>query len=417
MQICPKCNASYEDDLSECPQDGTSLEPAPHNLQKNPTIEDVIQVATHEMTAVVDLEKMEAMRLKALTQAQEHAANADPEATGTLLSGQDHQTQSGGFTQPADASLNFQEETTGVTQIDDSTDNIEPTEISQNHTQGSHSSPVTPSDREGLLTRQNTVFVIAGVLALSAFSIFIYVQSQSHLSLHASVLITTVPTQSEIWIDSQKRGESPLQLTLPPAFYDLEIKKDGYDSFRDIIELKAKGFTLAKSLKPKKNEDSKNKHASADELLERIHQTMSDEDLTPAWLNVKQFIQRYPDDPRILELLEKLGEQKWLRKQKLSQIGAKGLAKGSRNPAPWNQRFETAQTLMQKKEYDQAKVLLTILQQEKPKKAKPHRLLARITLAQNDIATTRYHLQQYLRLGGTDVDGQVKKWLIEHPPH
>ena len=86
-----------------------------------------------------------------------------------------------------------------------------------------------------------------------------------------------------------------------------------------------------------------------------------------------------------------------------------------KRPESWNTRLRQAELLVEQKKYGDAKQILSTLLREQPRRTRPHRLLARVAIGQNDATTSRYHLQRYLILGGADLDGQIKKWLQENP--
>ena len=410
MQICPQCNKIFADELTACPDDGSDLNPH-EELQRNPKLEEVVQVTTNERTAIVDLEKLEALRLQEKAQQDAFKATHDPEATGTFLRSPEEQTQSGEFTNSESSQL-FSNEKTVATQIKDREED-QPTELSIPNPSINTNAPLLSNENQRIKKSQTTLFLIGALILVATIS---YYFSRPALSSHASLLVTTIPTNSEVWIDSRLKGKTPIQIDLETGFYDLEIKNKGFHAFRDVIELSAKGLTLSKEL-TRLTEEKPSTTPSADKILEDTHKALRDKNTAAAFSNVKEFLRLYPEDPRGMILLTNVGEQQaLLKKENKSVKENKVTSTPQKNLPAWHERLQTAERLLKENKNDEAKQMLAQLLKEKPNKPRTHRLLARVALSSQDFSTTRYHLQRYLVLGGSDSDGQVKKWLHENPP-
>ena len=418
MKKCPKCEEKYEDDLQECPVDGTPLigtEP----VGKNPTFEEVVQVTATERTAVVDLEKLEAQRLIQEEAERQRMAAFDPEATGTFMMPDEGEKTAAGNATSAAGELSLNDNDFLYSDIENLPEH-QPTELTprDDRPQSSNSASeeatlaqvlTEPADKPKKIAF--TIAAAALVLVVSAILAFFNAGGTSAFGV--PLLVTTTPTNAEVWIDSRRAGETPLQLMLTPGFYDVEIKKEGFNPHRDIIELTGNGHTLAKALTPKVDNQANPSKKNADQIAESFFQSLQVKDITNATLHLKTFLRLYPDDKRSSLLIQKLGEET----AKLPQPTKDNTAPTSTPKGPsWEKRFSNAQGLANAGKEEQAKTILQTLIAEKPQRPAPHRLLARIASKTNNLDTTRYHLQRYLKLGGADTDGQVKKWLKEHPP-
>ena len=416
MKECPECQTQYPIEEEICPQDGAALVLKPP-LVKNPTIEEVVQVTPQELTAVVDLEKMEAARLKQEEASRLAAEAHDPEATGTILA---EQIQSIAPKSAADVPVSttssalenealysdiegFPEaQETVLTRVEQETEvRDEPTAATV----------VAPTEKK---TKTAALVIGAAAVILVFLATLFFFNNNRPSAFGAPLLITSVPTNAEVWIDSRRVGETPLQLVLSPGFYDVELKKDGFNSLRDIVELQGQGLSVSKALIPKGSSGPSPQNTGADKLLEQFYADLSAGRIATATTTLKSFLRLYPDDERGLRLIQELGKRAATTPP--SSNKAKRSAKVNAPKVPWRARLNQAESLIRSKKIAAAKSILSDLLAEKPGAAQPHRLLARIASSSNDLKTTRYHLQRYLKLGGADDDGQVQKWLRENPP-
>ena len=196
--------------MLECPNDGAPLQRPPEELQKNPKIEDVVQVTTNEMTAVVDLEKLEAIRLKEEAQKKAAKAALDPEATGTFFRAEEAQTQSSSLGNDVSSRL-FSEEHSAVTQVNEPEIYSEPTEISLPNLRVENN----PTDSEEQKSTDNSVLKYKVTIGIAGFvclaGLFLFFNPKPSEGSDATLLVTTVPTGAEVWVDSQLKGKSPIQ--------------------------------------------------------------------------------------------------------------------------------------------------------------------------------------------------------------
>tara|TARA_B100000683_G_scaffold33667_1_gene29399 strand:+ start:792 stop:2048 length:1257 start_codon:yes stop_codon:yes gene_type:complete len=417
MKKCPTCDKEYEAELVECPDDGALLvSNAPS--KKNPTLEEVVQVTATERTAVVDLEKMEAQRLIEKEAERRRLEAFDPEATGTFMAPDPAETASAVTAHSVADELSLKDNDFLYSDMENLPEH-QPTEL----THRAEEDDTSNTRQETALTQASTdaedkpkkiaLIIAAAALVLVVSASLAFFNSGGTNAFGAPLLVTTTPTNAEVWIDSRRAGETPLQILLAPGFYDVEIKKEGFSPHRDIIELTGKGHTLAKALTPKATTQEGVPTNNADQLADAFYQALQNKNIQNATIHLKTFLRLYPDDKRSSVLIQKLGEE--TIKQPKKPKKASDNAPASKGPS-WEERYASAQEFVRKNQNDQARTTLQRLIAEQPHRPAPHRYLARIAQKINDLNTTRYHLQRYLQLGGADTDGQVKKWLKEHPP-
>ena len=294
---------------------------------------------------MVDLEKMEAARLKQEEASRLAAEAHDPEATGTILA---EQIQSIAPKSTADVPVSttssalenealysdiegFPEaQETVLTRVEQETEvRDEPTAATV----------VAPTEKK---TKTAALVIGAAVILVFLATLFFFNNNRPS-AFGAPLLITSVPTNAEVWIDSRRVGETPLQLVLSPGFHDVELKKTDSTPCATLSSYRDRGSPYPRPSFPKGRSGPSPQNTGADKLVEQFYADLSAGRIATAATTLKSFLRLYPDDERGLKLIQELGKRAATAPP--SSNKAKRSAKVNAPKVPWRARLNRAESL------------------------------------------------------------------------
>jgi hypothetical protein len=456
MKVCPVCKTTYDDDAEHCDDDGELLIDADQeSLSENPELRDVLQVSPDEATSMIDLEAMEDKireRVEAKRAAdQERAAQAmkaaerlDPDVTGTIdleaLEKQRRRDKTSPGLVP-DSPEREKHEPTLITRDDRKAAGKGSTTVKKLSTNDS------PRDQKKILT---IALLVVGVL----LSVGAAVGVSFYFLRGEPLTVISVPPGASVILDGKALGTSPLSARATEGSHTIELSLDGYEPFKDVIDVPKGGTSFREPLKALPAGASPPKPAAdtvpADDDAEtaRVKALIAAGDFEGALGAIKAIIAASPDDPRGDALLSALTDAKTRPAPDKPATGSPKDGKspdkppsekppsGERKPkepkepkdkpvvdrpvsadkvASARGAYEDGERAYQGGRLDDAKLRFKESIQLDPRFYLPHRSVARIYEREGNIKQARYHLQRYLDLGGPDADMKVKRWLESHP--
>jgi hypothetical protein len=413
MKVCPDCKTAYSDDFEQCESCDIPLLDAPESLPENPELRDVVEVAPDEETAMVDLEAMEdRLRERAVERAEEEAeagasSRDDPEATGTMNLSQLQKQQRTREDDPVgDDEIGSDEETTQRTRVPEQT-----------------LASLPPEDQT---TSKAPVFIAVSVVAAVAIA-GVAVALWVLFAQGAPVSISSIPSGASVLIDGKEFGAAPVVTKVRRGAHTVELRLEGYVTFKEIIDVTQDGLNLAQELapvKPKEPElpdtpddppddppdNAKMSAVERDAEYRRIMTLIDERALDEAFEAIKTYVRGDPEDPRGDQLFDALA------KARASKLRPKNPGLSAKQKlAKADKLFAEGEAAYARRAMGDARMKLLQALQYNPKLSGPHRVLARIYLSQGNEKRVRYHLERYLRLGGKDRDRAVRRWLEDHP--
>ncbi len=459
MKICPDCHATYDDDAEVCAADGTALLDAAE-VDSEPAAavpeREVVKVSPNEATSIVDLEAMEEQfKARAAEREQEEAAQQaereqnlaklDPDATGTLhLDDVAAIIGDQSTTGPMPAA-----ERTQITRRPSRTDVIAPPKKGPN------------------------IAVIAGIIAGALFTLtilivvlyFVFGPSRGPL-----LTVTSVPPEAVVLVDGKDEGKAPLQTRVKLGTHTIELKLDGYEPFKEVVNVPEDGLQFLQPLKalegytppapaaadggaaaeaepadggPDAPPAAGDPQVQADLLAGAAQRLIDDGKYDDALSKIKDLIKIAPDDSRGEDLLDDLADAKAGGRASSSgktgrgKHGKRGKRDGRRagrddddggdervrviapkdpeeRKAAAKAAYQEGERLFRNNQLSQAKRKFQEAIQLNSKFYFPHRSIARIFQREGNLKKARYHLGRYLRLGGPDPDLKVRNWLEQN---
>ena len=268
------------------------------------------------------------------------------------------------------------------------------------HLARSARAPLQPK-QAAVLAIAALVLVIAGLFAFSRYS--------------AVLTVTTVPTGATVTLDGDVLGRSPLQKRVRVGVHGVELALDGYESWRDVVDVPAAGLPFLQPLKalPPPLPPAPTPAQLAAELVDAIGRLLDASDADTARAKLEQLEGIDPHNAAIAGLRARLD----VLQAKLDEEQRKLDAQNAHDSRISQARvaFAEADRLYTKGQLGKAKETLYRAIQLDGKYAEPHRLLGRIFNREGDVEKVRYHLQRFLQLGGADSDFKVREWLQSHP--
>jgi tetratricopeptide (TPR) repeat protein len=462
MKVCPECKITYDDSKEICDADGTDLILAEADLQKNPEPRSVQEVSPDEATAMFDLEAMEDKfkeyeeQKEAKLEEEKKAAQEsviDPDATGEIdLAELEKQRktrneENAAAVPPAGSSLDK---------------NDEKTQISRRRSlSGAHeiSTQQKPDAKPPILSAMQIAIMAGFVFTALVATVGTLVFGSESGSL---LTVTTTPPGAIVALDGAEIGRSPMSTHIAPGSYALALRLDGYEEFKEIIEIPEEGLPFLQPLKaipgwrpparpkasaisdspteanadPKEGPNQKTateaERPSANLLAEEIQQLVRQGNREKAFAAVKRMLLLYPEDARIDSLFQLVGEigskptsrergKPSASKSKKEKVGlggalsSAGSGDSSKTKTKESRRlYQAGEGFVRRSQYKDAKKAFKDAIRMDPSFFMPHRAIARLYQRENNIRQTKYHLERYLRLGGPDGDRRVRKWLDDH---
>jgi TolA-binding protein len=470
MKTCPQCQEIFADpELEECPNDGEVLVDKPDDLEESPALQEVLQVAPHDKTSMIDLEAMEVERQRIRAEKglddedEEEEEEYDPDATGLIdydkLKKKRRKRGLADYDDDEEEDDDEEDEEDAADGDDGESEEItdrrrrraaaqEKTEIRRDK-QGLFATAISrrPEELEAgnrrqkrqaaaaFAERRKARMVLMGILMGSLVigaSVALGLYYVLGLKSGANLTITTVPPGAAVLLDSKNVGTAPMQTRVKPGPHEILLRMDGYIDYRDVIDVPAAGLAFLQPLEKKEEaepekpaeDEGDDEEASigkkADDLAARCRGLIKEGDLDQALVVFKEFVALAPDDPRANTCLEGITDARTAEKSKtLSPVGAAASGnKGRKKTAPKKDpaaqardAHQEGQSLYGMGRLAEAKGAFLRAIRLKPGFAAPHRAVARIYHKENDKERARYHLQRYLDLGGPDPDFKVRRYL------
>jgi hypothetical protein len=471
MKVCPVCKTTYDDDAEHCDDDGELLiEADQENLSENPELRDVLQVSPDEATSMIDLEAMEdkirervdakrAADQDRAAKAMKEAEKLDPDVTGTIDLEALERKRSNDKTSP------------GVVKDSPEGEKHEPTLITRDGRKGASGKTTVktlagdkpPRDSKKVMTI--ALLVGGGILSVgAAIGVSMYFLRGEPLT------VISVPPGATVILDEKPLGVSPLTVRAAQGSHTIELTLDGYEPFKDVIDVPAGGTSFREPLKAL----PKTEHANAtapedggtadggtaavntaeggptddDPEVARVLALITSGDYEGALSAIKAIIAASPDDPRGDRLLSALTDAKTRPVGQKPPATTEPVDDKSDKPKPnkpgpsdrkprepkeprdkpvvgkpvsadrvasARSAYEDGERAYQGGRLDDAKLRFKESIQLDPRFYLPHRSVARIYEREGNIKQARYHLQRYVDLGGPDADLKVRRWLESHP--
>lgn len=482
MKVCPVCKAEYPDDVEACANDGEPLLEGGEVLPDNPELHDVLEVSPDEATAMVDLESLqpkikERLEEKAERDAERRARDAerrereereaDPDATGTLMApdldslrGRRHDDDDDDFDPEQDSTALLPAPPGGgaVPGDPDAFAQAGPTQVVPR-------APGPKKSSKGLIAAVIVLFGVFGAAGLAVGLYFAFGPGKGVV-----LTVTTVPPKASVRLDGKDIGLSPLQERVKPGSHTVELQLEGYESFKEVIDVPPEGLPFIQPLKAlpgtrtggdddsagpadagaASDDDGSDAGAApepggnnpkADKLAAAAERLLEKGDIDGALGKIKSLMKLAPDDPRADALFDRATEARAQGGQggsdepgRRGRGGRKGRRGGGSADKPDDddgpiavpvtgdkkqlaqEAYEEGERLFKNGRNPEAKRQFKLSIQLNPNYYLPHRSIARIYQREGNVRSARYHLQRYLKLGGPDPDFRVRQWLEKNPP-
>jgi hypothetical protein len=226
--------------------------------------------------------------------------------------------------------------------------------------------------------------------------------------------VTTVPHGATVTLDGEVIGTSPLQKRVRTGAHTIELSLQGYEPFREVIEVPSSGWPFLQPLKalpPPPPPPPTSAEIAADEAAQ-VKRLFDAGDLDGALAKVVEIERLVPDHAPSAALRRAVHEADDKRRDSLrqneSQAAFAGQLARARQLAAQGRQFYDGGKL------GPARTALFQSLKLDPKNPDPHRTLAKIFNRENDVVKVRYHLERFLELGGNDADFKVREWLRTH---
>lgn len=452
MKICPECQERYDDDVVSCAKDGEELVELPQELSGNPRLREPVAASPADRTSMIDLEAIEAKRKSKSAPAGDGGGEnqagdeqtpppaqpmeADGDATGTLQRTRAKKKRKGTVHDnvvaddvadaiPDDRRVNEEPTNkdmasrsrlsrldksgftragqTSVTMVDPDA----PREGTRAGTRTGLRAPNTARARS-LSGTQAAFLVLFGLLALMAAIVFF-------ARATAVLTVTTVPPGAAVLLDGAPVGLSPIQKRVRTSSHTIELSLDGYEPFKEIVEVPSSGLPFLQPLQKKPPPPPPPPTAAqiADELVKAAKLALDARDLELAKRKLDEALGLSPGLPAALTLMTTV-ETAISKRADEARKAEQSAANGSRLKQARVLAAEGRQ-LYDKGALGPAKEKLYASLKLDADNSEPHRTLGRIFNREEQVDKVRYHLQRYLELGGADGDFKVREWLKTHP--
>ncbi len=410
-----------DDDVSE---EGTPL-------PGNPAFPDVVPAGASDRTSMIDLEAVEARRAArraelareaAVNDASGHERSAtavrqgeperDVDATGTLARRartpksarlvKEEQTRS-----RADLpGPPLAEATTGITAAEPSA--MGASRVGLTRGGGSQRLKRPPTPKKPMSAAAASALVALVVVGLIV-GVFFAARATGVLT------VTTVPLGAAVTIDGEPIGTSPLQKRVRTGSHMLELALDGFEPFREVVNVPSDGLAFLQPLKalPPPPPPPPSPAEVAADLAAQVKRLFEAGDLDGAAARSAELVRIVPDHEPSRALraavdaaLSERGSQAAQRQQAAAAAARVMRAR---------QLSDEGLRLYQAGKLTPARTTLYDAIKLDPKNPDPHRTLAKIFNREDDIEKVRYPLERFLTLGGNDGDFKVREWLKSHP--
>lgn len=415
-------------------------------LPRNPELREVVQAQPSDRTAMIDLEAVQAKREARRAQQQaddgegdvdgdeavdeatpppERAAERDPDATGTLARGRKKKNK--GETQ---SRLVRDEQSRRTANADDGLEATEQEELGEREEPRSRtgmsrrdqSRVGNRPERDGTQqlarkkkapSRTLSPAAAASIVIIGVVGLIVVVFFAARAT--AVLTVTTVPHGAAVVLDGEAVGTSPLQKRVRTGSHVVELSREGYEPFREVVDVPSAGLPFLQPLKalPPPPPPPPTPAEIATDLAGQAKRLFDGGDLDGAIAKVDEIEKLVANHAGSAELRAAIKAA--VEKRAADRKKDAGIAAREAQLARSRQLAEEG-----KRAYDQGKLgpARTALYEALKLDAKnpdPHRTLAKIFNRENDVEKVRYHLERFLALGGNDANFKVREWLKAHP--
>lgn len=231
----------------------------------------------------------------------------------------------------------------------------------------------------------------------------------------AVLTVTTVPPGAEVILDGKVLGLSPVQKRVRTGSHVVELHRDDYEPFKEVIDVPTGGLPFLQPLqkKPPPPPPPPTPAQIAEELATSASQVFAAGDLDLARKKLDDALKLVPDHAGAKALLPKVAEA--IAQRDAQALRAEAAAAREARLRQARVLAEEGQRLYNKNQLGLAKEKLYASLKLDADNPEPHRTLGRIFNREDQVDKVRYHLQRYLDLGGADGDFKVREWLKAHP--
>jgi hypothetical protein len=226
--------------------------------------------------------------------------------------------------------------------------------------------------------------------------------------------VTTVPHGALVTLDGEAIGTSPLQKRVRTGAHTIDLKLDGYEPFREVVDVPSSGWPFLQPLKalpPPPPPPPTNAEIAAD-LAAQAKRLFDAGDLDGALAKVLEIERLVPDHVPSTELRKAVHEAEDKRQDALRKDATNAAFQAQIARA--RQKSDEGRRLYDQGKLGPARTALFDALKLDPKNPDPHRTLAKIFNRDNDVDKVRYHLERFIELGGNDADFKVREWLKAH---
>lgn len=231
----------------------------------------------------------------------------------------------------------------------------------------------------------------------------------------AVLTVTTVPPGAEVILDGKVLGLSPVQKRVRTGSHVVELHRDDYEPFKEVIDVPTGGLPFLQPLqkKPPPPPPPPTPAQIAEELATSASQGFAAGDLDLAKKKLDDALKLVPEHAGAKALLPKVAEA--IAQRDAQALRAEAAAAREARLRQARVLAEEGQRLYNKNQLGPAKEKLYASLRLDADNPEPHRTLGRIFNREDQVDKVRYHLQRYLDLGGADGDFKVREWLKAHP--
>jgi hypothetical protein len=442
-------------------------------LPGNPALREVVPATPSDRTAMIDLEALEARRAARRAEAAAahdddgtgrdgtdgngeedertppptKAPGRDPDATGTLA-----RARRGNRNQPPARLVRDERPADDVERVVDDDDAGDEDDDESRHAGDGGGTRSRMSRREGTraggtraggtrtgltragqgaadgtrtgLTRATTMkpskqrrplspMAAAGAVVLGVVTLIVVVFVASRAT--GVLTVNTVPHGAAVILDGEAIGTSPVQKRVRTGAHTIELKLDGYEPFREVVDVPSSGWPFLQPLKalpPPPPPPPTNAEIAAD-LAAQARRLFDAGDLDGALAKVVELERLIPDHVPSSEVRAAVRAAESRRQELLRKDAAQAAFQAQLARA--RQKAEEGRRLYDQGKLGPARTVLFEALKLDPKNPDPHRTLAKIFNRADEVDKVRYHLERFLELGGNDADFKVREWLRTHP--
>lgn len=233
----------------------------------------------------------------------------------------------------------------------------------------------------------------------------------------AVITVTTVPPGAQVTLDGKVLGVSPVQKRVRVGEHLVELALDGYEPFKEVVQLDSAGLPFLQPLKkkPPPPPPPPTPAEIADRLVREATSAFADGtgNVEEARKKLDEALRLVPEHAASGALLPKV--EKALAAKAAAEERAEAAAAREARLRQAQALLDAGRELYRNNQLGPAKDKLFAALKLNPDSAETHRWLGKLFNKDGEVEKVRYHLQRYLDLGGADGDFKVREWLKAHP--